>query len=98
VRSEDVADPQGKEVRQPQASGVGPLGRSISLESLATRGAVILGGDPANEPDVDAACASSLTSLDLKKEGIHSIIWATGFGRDYRNLTLMVSPATTGVS
>jgi|WetSurMetagenome_2_1015567.scaffolds.fasta_scaffold189207_2 hypothetical protein len=43
VRSEDAADPEEKEVRQPQVSGVGPLGHSISLQSLAKIGAVILG-------------------------------------------------------
>lgn len=35
--------------------------------------------DPADEPDTTAESASFLTSLNLEKEHIRSIIWATGF-------------------
>ena len=38
-----VRDPQVLEIKQPQVSGVGMYGRTVSLQSLAQRGAVILG-------------------------------------------------------
>ena len=39
--------------------------------------------DPADEPDTNASCASPLRTLDLEKENIRSIIWATGFSADF---------------
>ncbi len=133
VRTDQVTDPKDFAMRQPQISGVGPQGHTLSLQSLARRGAVILGKirsaegnlvtlmpnaadhirfgdelssrvksmvdhyiedrrldipkaepDPADEPDPDATCASSRTAIDLKKENIRSIVWATGFTGDFR--------------
>ncbi len=42
--------------------------------------------DPADEPDTDGICASPLRTLDLVKENITAIIWATGFSGDYAYL------------
>ncbi len=135
VTTEDITDPKDLEVRQPQVSGVGPLGHTISLQSLARRGAAIIGRiesvsgsevnlqanaanhirfadevsrriktlieqfiaenrlnvpppefDPADEPDTNALSASSMRVLDLGKEDIQSIIWATGFTGDFSYL------------
>lgn len=41
-------------------------------------------------PDADAACASTVTALDLDKSGITSVIWATGFGADFSYVHLPV--------
>jgi putative flavoprotein involved in K+ transport len=46
--------------------------------------------DPADEPDAHAACASPITSLDLQKAGIRSIVWTTGFAADYSYLKFPV--------
>jgi len=135
VKTEDVTDPKNFELKQPQVSGVGPLGHTHSLQSLARRGAVVIGKiesasgnvitlqpnaadhikfgdevsrrmkalieqfiaenhlgvpppepDPADEPDTNAMCASSMRSVDLEKESIRSIIWATGFTADFSYL------------
>lgn len=132
VKTEAVTDPQEIEMKLPQISGVGPLGHTLSLQSLSQKGAGIIGKiesidgtvvhlrpnaaehvrfgdevsrktkamiekfiaensldvpppepDPADEPDTGAASASSVTSLDLKREDIRSIIWATGFSADF---------------
>lgn len=42
-RPEDLPNPEMLKMKQPQISGVGPLGKTISLQSLAAKGAVILG-------------------------------------------------------
>lgn len=42
-RPEDLTDPQMVRMKQPHISGVGPRGRTISLQSLARQGVVILG-------------------------------------------------------
>jgi len=42
-RPEDLPDPAMLRWAQPQISGVGPRGRSVSLQSLAARGATLLG-------------------------------------------------------
>lgn len=39
----DLADPAMMRMRQPQISGVGPRGHTVSLQSLAARGATLLG-------------------------------------------------------
>jgi len=129
-KAEDV-DPAMLKAKVPQVSGVGERGRTVSLQSLARAGVVVLGkieyakantiflqpngathvnfGDefskkvkamidafitknaidapqPENDmndhDDPTAACASSITSLDLLKQNITSIIWTTGFGSD----------------
>jgi putative flavoprotein involved in K+ transport len=33
-------------------------------------------------PDTNASCVSQITSLNLEKENINSVIWATGFDHD----------------
>ena len=113
---------------QPQLSGVGRRGRTVSLQSLAHQGAVILGrlldvdghtlvvgddaaanvrfadefsqrrkadidaylararvplppieDDQADEPDLDAECASPERRFNLQDAQVGTIIWATGF-------------------
>jgi putative flavoprotein involved in K+ transport len=135
LRTDDVTDPRELALKQPLLSGVGPLGHTLSLQSLARRGAIVVGKidtirgdlvtlqpnapdhvrfsdevsrkikamidgyaanhrldapppdlDPADEPDIDATCASPVDTLDLKKEQISSIIWATGFAADFSYL------------
>jgi len=46
--------------------------------------------DEADIPDVDANCASAITSLDLKEENINTIIWSTGFDHDLNYIKLPV--------
>jgi putative flavoprotein involved in K+ transport len=46
--------------------------------------------DEADIPDVDASCASNITSLDLKENNINTIIWATGFDHDHSYIKLPV--------
>ena len=46
--------------------------------------------DEADIPDVDANCASTMTSLDLKKNNINTIIWSTGFDHDLSFIKLPV--------
>jgi len=42
-RTENVTDPQVISMKQPQISGIGPRGKTVSLQSLAAKGAVIVG-------------------------------------------------------
>jgi putative flavoprotein involved in K+ transport len=44
--------------------------------------------DEADIPDIEASCASKITSLDLKENNINSIIWSTGFDHDYSYIKL----------
>jgi putative flavoprotein involved in K+ transport len=130
--TEEVTDPQILAMKQPQISGLGKLGHTVSLQYLAKRGATILGKlekaekttiylqpnaalhvkfaddysmkikgmvdsyiqqneisapqpekDDADLPDPTGSCASSISSLDLIENDIHSIIWTTGFGADF---------------
>lgn len=46
--------------------------------------------DLADEPDPDAGCVSSRTSLDLSAEDIRSIVWTTGFTADFSYVRLPV--------
>jgi len=46
--------------------------------------------DEADIPDVDANCASAITSLDLKEENINTIIWSTGFDYDVKYIKFPV--------
>ncbi len=48
---ERLADPQIRFARQPNISGVGPLGHTVSLQFLAERGAILLGRPTAIEGD-----------------------------------------------
>jgi putative flavoprotein involved in K+ transport len=43
IEPQNVTDPQMLTMKQPQVSGVGALGRTVSLQSMAKAGAVILG-------------------------------------------------------
>ncbi len=137
--TESIADPAVLKIKQPQISGVGLRGRSLSLQYLANQGAVILGTadsadgtvvrlradaaehirfadrfsaqikqmadelirrkgiaappaeeDPRDAPDPEAVCASMEREIDLRKEGIGSVIWTTGFGGDYSWMKLPV--------
>lgn len=140
VKVEELTDPKLLDLRPPQVAGTSLTGRdSLSLQSLAKRGAIILGKmkdaknemvffednaaahvkfaddfsdrikrtideqiaalnlsappphyDEADIPDVDASCASKITSLDLKRNNINSIIWATGFDHDLSYIKLPV--------
>jgi putative flavoprotein involved in K+ transport len=139
IETQNVTDPQIFAMRQPQASGVGPLGHSVSLQWIAKSGAVILGRidraigdlvylqsnaaahvkfadgfskqfknmiddyinkngisapppekDEADEPDLSASCASDITELNLRENGIGSIVWTTGFGADFSWIKLPV--------
>lgn len=42
-RTDEVMDPQVFKMKQPQISGIGPRGKTVSLQALAKKGAVILG-------------------------------------------------------
>ena len=46
--------------------------------------------DTDDEPDIDAACVSAVTSINLKKNNIASIIWTTGFSGDFSYLKFPV--------
>jgi putative flavoprotein involved in K+ transport len=125
--------------RQPQASGIGRHGHTVSLQRLARQGVVILGrlldvdggavllgddaaanvrfadevsqrqkdgidayltkaglalpsleDDPADAPDTEAACASPLRQLDLRRARISTVVWTTGFTADFRWIHLPV--------
>lgn len=138
VKAEEIEDPKLLDLRPPHVAGTSLTGRdSLSLQSLAKRGAIILGKlnkadeenvffennaashvkfaddfshkikrmiddyieknnlsapdphmDEADLPDVNAACASSITSLNLDENNINSIIWATGFDVDHSYIKL----------
>jgi putative flavoprotein involved in K+ transport len=139
IKIEELKDPEMANARPPHVSGTGTGKHSLSLQSLAKQGAVILGkltdsdkgnvffkpnaaehvkfaddfsqqmkrmiddyirennlpapsphDDEADLPDVDAACASSITVLDLKENNINTIIWSTGFTADHSYIKLPV--------
>ncbi|HEU5167568.1 MAG TPA: hypothetical protein VFU29_18615, partial [Chitinophagaceae bacterium] len=46
--------------------------------------------DEADIPDVNASCASNITSLNLKENHINTIIWSTGFDHDHSYIKLPV--------
>jgi len=132
-------------MKVPQLSGIGELGHTMSLQSIAKSGATILGKmenadennlffaanasehikfadgfsqkvkgmvddfilknqisapapekDIADMPDINASCASSITSLNLKEHNIKSIIWTTGFNGNFSYLKLPISFANDG--
>ncbi len=139
TKAEEVEDPAMLDLRNPQVSGTGTGKDSISLQSMAKKGATILGKmydandsnvffepnaamhvkyadevsqkmkqvidefiiannlsaprshyDEADIPDVDAACASSITILNLPENNVSSIIWSTGFHVDFNYIKLPV--------
>jgi len=134
-----LEDKSASRVPQPQVSGVGRYGHTVSLQGLARRGAVILGrlqdiqdgtlilgdeavanvrhgdetsqrfkdevdayiqkigiepppleDDPADVPDPEARCASSMRRLNLTDANVNAIIWATGFTGNFSWLHLPV--------
>jgi putative flavoprotein involved in K+ transport len=134
-----VKDPKLFELRPPHVSGTGNGRDSLSLQSVAKRGAVLLGKmdttdgqnvffqpnaamhvkfaddfsqkvkelideyiqqqqieapashhDEADIPDINAASATTITSLNLGDNNISSIIWSTGFGVDYSYIKMTV--------
>ena len=139
IKAEEIDDPDLLNLKPPHVSGTGTGKHSLSLQSLAKQGVVILGKldnadeanvffqpnaaqhvkfadefsqkikkmiddyinenslsapsphfDEADIPDVDASCASPITSLNLKENAINTIIWATGFNADYSYIKLPV--------
>jgi len=44
--------------------------------------------DQEDFPDMNASCIAGIDSLNLKKENVSTIIWATGFGSDLKYLKL----------
>jgi putative flavoprotein involved in K+ transport len=139
IKAEELEDPKMLEFRPPHVSGTGSGKDSLSLQSLAKQGAIILGKlddaeesnvffqanaamhvrfaddfsqkikkiiddyidenklsappphyDEADVPDINASCASPITSLDLKENHINTIIWSTGFDADYSYIKLPV--------
>ena len=139
VTYESLEDKSISNVVQPQISGLGRFGHTVSLQYLASKSAVILGrlldiegntlilnddaadnvhfadnfsqkmkdqtdsylsqvgitlppleDDIADKPDPDANCASRLLNLNLKKENVSTIIWATGFKGNFSWLNLPV--------
>ena len=127
---------------QPQVSGLGRFGHTVSLQYLARQGAVILGRlldvegshlilndeaaahvhfaddfsqrikdnidayllqsgttlppleeDPADLPDPQAECISSLRRLNLREAKVSTVIWATGFTSDFSWIHLPVLDA-----
>ncbi len=128
VRLQDLEDPKMQFAAQPQVSGVGPLGRTVSLQHLAHNGAVLVGRlagadsttlyfginvaecvqfadgrsasfkrmidtyierkgisapsperDPADAPDDGSAAADAPAQVNLRANGISTIVWSTGF-------------------
>ena len=139
IKAEEVKDPKLFELRPPHVSGTGNGRDSLSLQSVAKRGAVLLGkmdttdgqnvffqpnaamhvkfadefsqkvkelideyiqqqqievpashNDEADIPDINAASATTITSLNLGDNNISSIIWSTGFGVDYNYIKMTV--------
>ncbi len=67
---------QGDEVSQRFKDAVDAYLESAGLEPPP------LEADPDDEPDPEAACASSIHRLDLREAQVGTIIWATGFTGD----------------
>lgn len=139
VKAEEIKDPAMLNLKPPQITGTGGGRYTISLQSLAKKGVVIVGRtetadegnvyfqpnaamhvkfadgfsmkvkemingfieqtklnaelpaiDENDRPDEDAACASSIGSLNFEKDHIGSIIWSTGFNADLSYIKLPV--------
>jgi len=140
VKTHEVPDPKMLTMRVPLLSGIGRLGHTISLQSLAKKGAILVGKmenadeknvhfqenaamhvkfadgfsemvkttidefilnqqlvspprevDEEDLPDTTVSCASSIKKLDLQKNNITSVIWATGFGADFSYVKLPIT-------
>ena len=132
VTYDGLEDKSVSRAAQPQISGLGRFGHTLSLQYLASQGTVILGrlqdvqsgililgddaaahvhfadefsqrikndidayltrvgikppsleDDPADIPDLEAECASSLRQLNLHEANVSTVIWATGFTGDF---------------
>ena len=143
IKADDVDDPNLFDARPPQISGTGTGKNSLSLQSLAKKGGIILGRlenaagysisfqpnasdhvkhadnysqkikdmiddfiianhlsaspphyDEADIADIEAKCASKITSLDLRENNISAIIWSTGFDGDFSYVKLPVFDAS----
>lgn len=73
-----LPDPRMQFAPQPQISGVGPLGHTVSLQDLAVRGARLLGRPVRVEGD-QVVLDDSLGEAS----GVSTVIWATGFDGDF---------------
>lgn len=142
TRTDSLEDKSVTLAAQPQVSGLGRRGHTVSLQSMAAAGAVILGRlegvegetmligrqaaahvqfadafsqmlkdhvdafltesgtplpplepDPADQPDLDAACASPLRRLDLRQADVGAVVWATGYMADFSWIQLPVLDA-----
>jgi len=47
--------------------------------------------EPADQPDIEAVCASAITALNLRTHQIGSVIWTTGYTADFS----WISPSVT---
>jgi len=132
VTYDSLEDKSISRAAQPQISGLGRYGHTVSLQQLGRQGVVILGRlldiqantlvlgddagaqvhfadefsqqkkdqvdaylakagialppmeeDPADVPDLQAACVSPLRRLDLLEAKVSAVIWATGFTGDF---------------
>jgi putative flavoprotein involved in K+ transport len=139
IKADDVDDANLFDARPPQISGTGTGKNSLSLQSLARKGGIILGRlenidgynlsfqpnatdhvkyaddysqkikdmiddfivanhlsaspahyDEADIADVEARCATTITSLNLRENNITSIIWSTGFDADFSYVKLPI--------
>jgi len=142
IKADEVDDPNLFDARPPQISGTGTGKNSLSLQSLARKGGIILGRlenidqynlsfqpnatdhvkyadsysqkikdmiddfivanqlsaplahyDQADVADIEAKCATTITSLDLRENNVTSIIWSIGFDADFSYLKLPVFDA-----
>lgn len=138
-KMEDVKDPQMLNLKAPQLTGIEGGRLTISLQSLAKKGVILVGKmnaadgkifsfennaamhvqfadgfsqvvknkvdeyilhkhitapgaetDENDVPDVNAACASNIVSLDADTNNIASVIWATGFTADFTYIKLPI--------
>lgn len=76
VRKDEITDPQMLNMRQPQFSGTGRLGHTISLQSLSGRGARILG----KLYDADK------TTVHLHPDAIMHVRFADGFSKKIKDM------------
>jgi putative flavoprotein involved in K+ transport len=76
VQTEAVPDPQMLTAKQPQISGVGLRGRTVSLQGLARKGAVILG----KLEDADA------DGVHFKSNADEHIKFADAFSQQFKDL------------
>jgi putative flavoprotein involved in K+ transport len=76
LRTEEVPDPQVLMMKQPQVSGVGVRGKTVSLQGLARKGAVILGKLEAADAD----------GLRFKSNAAEHVKFADAFSQQFKDL------------